>query len=244
MNIPVIRGMIDRRILVNFRIDPELLRRQLPEPFRPKVVNGFGIAGICLIRLKDIRPLGLPSLIGLSSENAAHRIAVEWIDGSELREGVYIPRRDTSSRLNTFLGGKAFPVVQHHAHFEVSEKDDFYRIEMESDDGEVRLAVEAEVSDDLNEQSTFDSLQAASAFFEKGSVGYAPGIREGELHGIELHSFSWQVAPLNVKRVESSYFQNGAMFTEGAAQFDCALLMRRIEHEWRVRQSFGTPTAA
>jgi hypothetical protein len=40
MQIPVIRGLIDRRILVNFRVDPDVLTRLLPIPFRPKLVNG------------------------------------------------------------------------------------------------------------------------------------------------------------------------------------------------------------
>lgn len=55
MNIPVIRGLIDRRILVNYRVDPEALKRILPPQFRPKTIKGVGIAGICLIRLKDIK---------------------------------------------------------------------------------------------------------------------------------------------------------------------------------------------
>ena len=77
MQIPVIRGIIDRRILVNFRVNPDVLARFLPAPFRPKLVNGAGMAGVCLIRLKNIRPRFLPSFLGISSENAAHRIAVE-----------------------------------------------------------------------------------------------------------------------------------------------------------------------
>jgi hypothetical protein len=60
MRIPVIRGVIDRRILVNFRVDPRVLAGILPRPFRPKLVNGVGMAGVCLIRLKGIRPAFLP----------------------------------------------------------------------------------------------------------------------------------------------------------------------------------------
>lgn len=97
MQIPVIQGVIDRRILVNYRIDPLILAQILPPPFEPKLVNGFGIAGICLIRLKEIRPKYFPGFLGLSSENAAHRIAVEWRTNGLRQEGVYIPRRDTSS---------------------------------------------------------------------------------------------------------------------------------------------------
>src|SRR3954454_20999339 len=106
MQIPVIRGLIDRRILVNFRVDPDVLTKILPAPFRPKLVNGAGMAGVCLIRLKQIRPRFVPPFLGISSENAAHRIAVEWDDDGECRAGVFIPRRDTSSRLNTLAGGR------------------------------------------------------------------------------------------------------------------------------------------
>lgn len=34
MPIPVIRGIIKRRLLVNFQADPEIVQRILPEPFR------------------------------------------------------------------------------------------------------------------------------------------------------------------------------------------------------------------
>src|SRR5450755_2966120 len=135
MQIPVIRGVIDRRILVNYRVNPEVLTKILPQPVRPKLVNGKGMAGVCLIRLKDIRPRFLPSFLGISSENAAHRIAVEWDQDGETKEGVFIPRRDTSSRLNTLVGGRLFPGVHNHATFRVEEKEDHYRIALDSDDG-------------------------------------------------------------------------------------------------------------
>ena len=127
MRIPVITGVIDRRILANWRCDPSVLAKLLPAPFRPKLARGYGIAGVCLIRLQAIRPAWAPAGLGISSENAAHRIAVEWdesgTDGrAVLREGVYIPRRDTSSRFNTLVGGRLFPGVHHHATFDVREQ--------------------------------------------------------------------------------------------------------------------------
>ena len=126
MKIPVIRGIIERRILVNFRVDPDALKRVLPEPFRPKLIGDVGMAGICLIRLKHIRPRFLPAFVGISSENAAHRIAVQWESGGRTQEGVYVLRRDTSSRLNSAAGGRLFPGIHHHARFDVQEQDDRY----------------------------------------------------------------------------------------------------------------------
>ena len=232
MQIPVIRGLIDRRILVNYRVDPDVLARRLPAPFRPKLVNGTGMAGVCLIRLKNIRPRFVPSFLGISSENAAHRIAVEWDQGGESKEGVFIPRRDTSSRLNTLVGGRLFPGVHNHAAFQVREQDDQYRIELNSDDRRTHLLVEGHVAQELPPNSVFKSLKEASDFFERGSLGYSVTAKPGQFDGLELHSFNWRVQPLAVDKVESSYFEDHESFPPGSVEFDCALLMQGIEHEW------------
>jgi hypothetical protein len=236
MRIPVVRGVIDRRILANFRVDPEVLARVLPAPFRPKLANGAGMAGVCLIRLKHLRPRFLPSFVGISSENAAHRIAVEWEQGGQKREGVFIPRRDTSSRLNTLAGGRLFPGVHHHARFQVHEHDGRYRIALDSDDRGTHLLVEGQVASELPGGSVFGSLREASDFFERGSLGYSVTARPGQFDGLELRSFNWQVQPLAVAKVESSFFEDRSLFPSGSVAFDSALLMRGIEHEWHGRE--------
>ena len=115
--LPTIKGTIARRVLINFRVDPAALQRQLPTPFRPRLIDGQGMAGVCLIRLEQMRPTGAPRALGFSSENAAHRIAVEWDEGSETKEGVYIPIRHTNSRINHAIGGRLFPGEHQFANF-------------------------------------------------------------------------------------------------------------------------------
>jgi hypothetical protein len=243
MRIPVISGIIDRRILVNYRVAPELLARLLPAPFRPKLVNGFGVAGICLIRLKQIRPRFLPLPVGIGSENAAHRIAVQWSQGEEQLEGVYISRRDTNSRINFVAGGRLFPGVHHHARFYVHEHGGNYDIALESDDGRVHVSVAAKSTDSLPPKSVFSSLDAASNFFATGSVGYSPIGRSHRHDGIELRCTNWEMTPLDVTKVESSFFDDRKTFPAGSAVFDCALLMRRIRHEWHGRDEICCESA-
>ena len=116
MRVPVIEGVIRRRILANFSADPAVVARILPSPLRPQLASGRAVVGICLIRLEAIRPKHLPAAIGIASENAAHRIAVSWTDPEgHAREGVYIPRRDTDSLMNHLAGGRIFPGEHHHA---------------------------------------------------------------------------------------------------------------------------------
>jgi len=235
--IPTMHGIIERRMLVNFHVRPDAVRPLLPAFFRPKLVNGWAMAGICLIRLKDMRPRGLPPACGLASENAAHRIAVEWDETGTTREGVFIPRRDTSSRLQAFAGGRFFPGVHHSAKFEVNEQHGAIQLEMRSRDRMTAVKVNARPASLLPTTSVFASLADASDFFARGSVGYSATENPCCCDGLELHTAFWEVEPLAVDLVESSFFDDESRFPKDAAHFDCALLMRNIPHEWRALPS-------
>lgn len=234
MRIPTLRGTIERRILVNYRIDPAVAARLLPAPFRPQLIRGHAMGGICLIRLRHIRPRGLPSWLGIASENAAHRFAVEWEQDGELRTGVYVPRRDSSSPLNALAGGRIFPGVHHRAKFEVAETGGHYRIAINGPNN-LRVRVAGHAAEALPQGSLFTSLAEASAFFEGGSLGYSATARPGQFDGLELRTFAWRVQPLAVEHVESSMFDNASLFPRGTVEFDNALLMRDLQHEWRGR---------
>lgn len=231
LKLPMIRGVIERRILVNYRVDPEVLLSLLPQPFRPKLHRGHGMVGICLIRLSGIRPAFVPSWLGISSENAAHRVAVEWDEEGRTHDGVYIRRRDTNSRLNALAGGRLFPGYHYHARFEVHETDTHFAVALSSDDGVTKLSVVGDVVEHLPTTSSFASIAEASHFFES-PVGYSATQDPERFQGLELRCNSWQVTPLELSDVHSSYFDNTSIFPARSIEFDCALLMRNIQLEW------------
>jgi uncharacterized protein DUF2071 len=72
----MIKGMIARRMLLNFRADADVVQRLLPAPLEVDQRRGHDIVGVCLIRLENLRPRGIPGPLGLSSENIAHRVAI------------------------------------------------------------------------------------------------------------------------------------------------------------------------
>ena len=230
MRLPTIHGYIDRRILVNFTADPGAVRKIVPQPFRPKIYKEKAIVGICLIRLKSMKIKGLPDFLGVSSENGAHRVAVEWDDEGESREGVFIPRRDTSLRLNTILGGRIFPGKHYLARFNVKEANGNYHVDFTSSDN-TSISIDAKETSQFDPNSIFETLENVSDFFEKGAVGYSP-IRD-KYEGLKLQAYTWQVRPLEVQSVHSSFYENVAIFPKGSILFDNALLMTRVEHEWK-----------
>jgi len=232
MRLPKVHGTIKRRLLINYRVDPAIMSRLLPAPFRPKLHEGSAIAGLCLIRLEDIRPRRFPLALGLSSENAAHRIAVVWQDATGPHEGVYIPRRDTGSLVNHLAGGRLFPGEHRRATFRVTEDTQCIDLHMRSADGEVELNVVARPAAQLPATSRFATVSKASAFFERGGIGYSVTSSGKRLDGVVLKTDSWRVEPLTVERAYSSYFEDRARFPAGSISFDCGLVMRNIPHEW------------
>jgi uncharacterized protein YqjF (DUF2071 family) len=241
MKIPVITGIIKRRLLVNFRADPDAVQRILPQPFRPKLQNGNAIVGICLIRLEQIRPACLPGALGLASENAAHRIAVEWTDSAGLqREGVYIPRRDTSSLLNRMAGGRVFPGEHHPARFSVIDIGGHIELSVRSLDDAVSVKVVGDETDSWPASSCFESLGAASAFFEGGSLGYSATSDGDRLDGMLLRTMEWRLRALSISELESSFFADQQRFPKGSIEFDHALIMRDLRHEWHKADDLYT----
>jgi Uncharacterized conserved protein (COG2071) len=231
MRLPQVTGEIERRLLINYRVDPDVLRPLLPPRFRPQLAGGVAVAGICLIRLGGIRPRWTPRAVGVTTENAAHRIAVEWDGPDGPQSGVYIPRRDTDSRLTALLGGRAFPGVHGHARFRVAETDQDLRVAFRADDGGAEVDVHVAVDDTLTGSALFADVDEASRFFEQGAVGWSPG-RAGELDGVRLSTTAWRVEPGRVVSARSSFFADPGHFPPGSAQLDCALVMRRVPVVW------------
>ena len=74
--------------------------------------------------------------------------------------------------------------------------------------------------------------EEASAFFQAGELGYSATPEPTRFQGMRLRCDTWQVEPLQVEEVHSSFFEDQSLFPRGSIAFDCALLMRGIEHEW------------
>lgn len=228
-----IRGVISRRVLLNYRIDPDVLQLAIPAPFRPKLYRGKGIGGVCMIRFKGLRPRFIPSWLGMGSENAAHRVAVEWDEDGKSREGVFIPRRDTNSWFNKTFGGRVFPCIFNRSMFEVDEVGGRVAVRIVRQDGGEEVAFAGRPAERLPGSSLFPPLDEAAGFFSLGATGYSATRREGHYHGMHLKCLTWSIEPMDVEYARSSYFGDVARFPSGTVALDCALLMTDIEHEWR-----------
>jgi hypothetical protein len=262
MRTPRLMSQVERRLLINYRTDPEITARLVPAPMRPQVVNGWAVSGICLIRLGRTRPAFMPVPLGPGSENAAHRIAVEWDTPDGVAYGVYIPRRDTGSRINALAGGRVFPGRHHLSRFEVHEDTAELRIRFADPADATSADVHVRTAAALSGSRLFRDLGQASEFFRRGSAGYSVTPDPARLDGVELYAQAWPavtsgvpeetlpVAPVELVSVRSSFFDDPVRFPPGSASLDCGLLMRDVPAVWTalpslaVRAAGGLATAA
>jgi len=218
---------IERRLLVNYRVDPEVVQALIPDGLRPQLVDGSAIAGVCLIRLGDFQPAWFAPAVGHRSESAAHRIAVEWDGPDGRRTGVYILRRHSASRLARMAGGRIFPGVHEPARVTSRETAANLSVAVEAAGLHVRVDVEILPTDQFR-STLFPDLGAASDFFRKDAVGWSP-TRSGHLEPLRLDTDAWQVEPARAAHVESSFFD---ALPAGSAEFDHVLVMRGVKVLW------------
>jgi hypothetical protein len=53
----------------------------------------------------------------------------------------------------------------------------------------------------------------------------------------------WHAEPFAVNELAASYFDDSLRFPRGSIAFDHALVMRNIEHEWRLREPIANAAA-
>jgi hypothetical protein len=231
MHLPTLEGVIRRRILVNFRVDPDVARKLVPDALELQLHGGWAHAGICLIRLEQIRPACSPIEIGLASENVAHRFAVR--SPADGQTGVFVPRRDTDNLLNRIAGGRLFPGRHGRAHFVVTDarnEGGDLALAINGEDG-LAIDVRGRPTERWPERSVFANLVESSEFYAQGVRGWSP-TPDGELEAVDLCVPNWRCEAFEVSALASSYFADTERFPAGSVELDHALFMHDIQHSW------------
>lgn len=201
--VPVLRGTVDRRLVVTYRLDPAAAAGAVPDRFRPRTRDGHALGSLLLLRIRGLRPRGLPDRAGTTHHHALHRVAVEWSEGGRERTGAYVVRRASDSRLSALLGRWLAPGGAHHAAFELDVTDERVAATVSERSG-VRAHVVGTPAEGLPYDSVFDSVPSAAAYFEADVAGHSPP-DEG-YRGVALRMLDWEVTPLTVETASASFF--------------------------------------
>jgi hypothetical protein len=224
-----VRTVIDRRLLLTVRMDRGVVQRLLPEGLRPRLVDGSAVGGICFLRLRDLHSAGL-AVPGVITENVAHRFAITRDDAEGAESGVYVPRRDTSSRIAALLGGRLIEGELSRAKFEVHDTGSRVCINVVGRGGlEIQVTAHATVA---STSSLFGTVEEESHFYQDACIAYSPNRRRGVIEAVELESERWTGTPMRVEHFCSSVFEDEETFPRGSWSLDSAMLVRNVRAEW------------
>lgn len=217
-----VSGRIERRVLVGYSFDPEVVAPLLPEGFSPRLVNGRAVVGLCLIKFAGIGPSWLPHQLGLKPESVAHRVGVQWVNAQgEETQGVYVPEHHTSSFMVNQVGGRFFPGVQQLGEFQVEEHDERVRLWMESEGRKVLVDVKPTSQ---WESSLFPSVEEAALFY-KPPKGWSPTLDGSQVEGVEMVTDAWNVEAWMPNQVMTTFFDQ---FPDGSYDYDHTIVMRNL----------------
>lgn len=217
-----VHAQLRRRLLISYRMDPASAASLLPEGFRPQIVDGSALAGVCILGLESIRPGWVRHPRGLRSENAAHRMAVEWDGANGPEKGVFIFERHSSAWHPVLFGGRLFPGVHRKARFRTNEANDRYAVTMTARGHSVEADVE--VTSEWT-STVFASVDEASEFYRAGRVGWSLGHDGRTVEPVALATDSWKIEAARVHALRSSFFD---ALPEGSAVFDSVVVMRDL----------------
>ena len=226
---PAVRGVVERRLLVNYRVGLGTLETVLSGPFRGREVgeSGMGIGSICITKVENARPRFAPGFLGIPVETATHRIYAR-VEGSG-EHCVYVPRRDVSSGFHAFVMGSLLPTEFSQGEFRTEVKGGEQKIQIDCGNEVVGVVFDEAERDEVDEDSVFYSLESASVFLCEGGVEYS---LSGDVYsGVEPCPGEQDLNPVDVEDERSSYF--GKM----GGEFDSAFRMEEMEHVWQPRRS-------
>jgi hypothetical protein len=201
-----IRGTIRRRLLVNAVVDPDEATRRLPVGLRPHVTALGTVVGCCLLEIDGIRPAYVPAIAGRTLRAAAHRISVEWEDDSgQMTVGVYVPMRQTDSRMAVALGGRWFPGVHEPAEVEVSASDGDLRwaTDPRGPDG-YRVRVDASIPRDTDASIACEPVAGTCM---SADVGLSPD-HHGVLEGARMEPDHRRVRKVAIDDLDSAFLSS------------------------------------
>ncbi len=234
---PTIRGFVERRLLVNYRVDLETLDKALPAPFRAREVGDTreGMGSVCFTQVEDARPSLFPSGMGTTVEAVTHRVSAELrLEGEPTAEHCfYVPQREVSSRLQAIVGRRLLPTKMEQAEITTEENGDGCLVLVEDGIEKVGFEVRETDTDEVDEDSVFYSVESARVFLCEGGVEYSRS--GGSYGGLNCCQDGGEMVPVEVTRARSSYFE------KMGGVLDSAFVIAETEHEWQPDRPVPAP---
>ena len=227
-----VSARLKQSVVLTYAVPAERLRPLLPPPLTLEVWRehpGLGYLAVAMVRARDLRPEGLPRVMGRDFFLVGYRVFVRYEDlrGRRLR-GLYILGSATDSRMMSRMGD--LMTDYRYALIDVSEDTRAFSYAVTSKKGGLDVCVSWKKPAGLPEGSPFSDWKAARRFAGPlpFTFGYdVPNARVIVVEGVREH---WTPEPVQVWR-DNVDFLRDERFRD--ARLAAAFRVHDVPYHWK-----------
>jgi hypothetical protein len=231
MRIPVLEARIDRKLLILFSTDPEVLANRIPPGRELRLQQDRAILYVQLTRYEKVRVV--PTPIGIGFDEVAYYIALESLPPKKPRMSRdQVIRVESGSAAHVQLARIFRSCEITRAHFSARESANDLDVNGFSERGEILFALRGQQAPCFPPGLLFHGLPSVAEFFgwNLTPTGYEPDLPAPwpyRSRGGEYRCF-----PFEVTRFTSTFLECGIHFPAGAIVLDHAIWLRRVAGQW------------
>lgn len=241
---PVV-ARFDRVVAVSFAFPEATLRPLLPEALEIDSYKGFGFVTVALVWTRELRPAGLPRVLGQDFFLAGYRIfaRLRAESGRRLR-GLKILRSETDKRQMVWLGNLMTGYRYRYVILRMTRSDEEMCIETFLPGGMRMLALTFAAATEkahLPENSPFEDWHAARRFAGPMPFTFSPE-PDGSVIVIEGMREDWTPRPVAVKNWDLALFDEEPFREAKPILANAFEICGPIAYRWR-KGRVARPTA-
>lgn len=237
------RTVFRRCLLVNFAVDPDVLRRALPGPIEPDLYDGSAYLSVVVAELYKMRPAFAPEPLGITYNQIVYRAVVRC--GGE--RGVHFLRSDADNAVMCAFGN-ALSFFRFHRsaitfdrHDEVLDLDVVTASAVPADIHATYTLGDARRT--LPPTSAFADLDQAQAWLVELYAAFAHTPGRSHVDVVRIDRGEWNLQVVDDLRGEYAFLTAGAPFGPGRARLDSIFLVDDIAYHWHRRRRLALEDA-
>jgi hypothetical protein len=219
-----------RCLLVNYAVAADVLAAMLPAPLEPDLAAGRGWLSVVIADMQQMRPAGIPAVLGLSYRQIVYRAVVRYRSS----RGVYFLRSDADNRFMN-AGGNLLSFFRfHHATVVWAGDGGQQQIAVRTRDGsaDIDLILGADDGAGLPGDSSFAGLSEARQHLVELFTAYHPRSNENRLDVVRISRANWNLTVAPVRSARCGFLDGQGPFPLGSARLDSVFAAHDVPYYW------------
>lgn len=226
------RTLFRECFLVNFAVDPAVMRRHLPPGIEPDIYDGKAWLSIVIAEMDRMRPAFLPPVFGVTYDQIVYRTVVRHNN----ERGVYFLRSDANSLPMSLAGDWLTFFRFHRSPIRFSKQANLVQCALTTPPAQHANIHSIynlnSVGRSLPDTSPFPNLSEAQRFLVELFVAFGTTPLSPDVLKVRIKRGDWHIALVEDLIGTYQFMQNSPLFPPGSAYLDSIFYVKELPYYW------------